>query len=213
MNFFDSSSKRNFVLTKILKGQLSGFCETRWIERHDAVIQFQTEINKVKESLLEISNWEECSSASKAKSLCMSICDTEFVVTLVSMSDVFALTLPFSKLLQKKELGLQSATNNLNTMLVSLSDKRQDCITTFAKLFKDVERIMKDLEVEVTLPRLVSKQTKRANPPADTPEEYFRRAIYIPLLDSILVDLKDRFKSGTLNSFGISSLIPNQMLD
>ena len=132
----------------------------------------------MKESLLEISNWEECSSASKAKSLCMSICDTEFVVTLVSMSDVFALTLPFSKLLQKNDLDIQKATNTLNNLLVSLNDKRQDCISTFAKIFKDVDQIMAHLEVEVALPRLVSKQTKRANPLADTKEEYFQRSIY-----------------------------------
>lgn len=38
--FFSSSSKRNAVLRCVLKGQLSGLCETHWVERHRAVMEF-----------------------------------------------------------------------------------------------------------------------------------------------------------------------------
>lgn len=41
LQFFNCSSKRNFVLKTILNGQprLISLCETRWTERHDSVIQ------------------------------------------------------------------------------------------------------------------------------------------------------------------------------
>lgn len=35
-------------------------------------------------------------------------------------------------------------------------------------------------------------------------EEYFRRTVYIPLLDSVITDLKDRLLACTMNPFGFT---------
>jgi len=50
VNFFNSSSKRNFVLKSCLHAALHSLYETRWIERHTAVLQFLTGLPKILDS-------------------------------------------------------------------------------------------------------------------------------------------------------------------
>ena len=47
IGFFTASAKRNDVLKKHLGHQLSGLCETRWVERHDGVMQFRVSLAKI----------------------------------------------------------------------------------------------------------------------------------------------------------------------
>ena len=43
------------------------------------------------------------------------------------------------------------------------------------------------------MPRQTKYQVYRSNVPADDTEEYFRKAIFIPYLDSIIQSLRNRF--------------------
>jgi len=53
----------------------------------------------------------------------------------------------------------------------------------------------------------------RANPPSSSPSEYYSRAIYLPLVDSMTVDLRSHFGDETLNKLGeLFSLIPGSIL-
>ena len=66
---FTASAKRNFVLKSVLKGQLLGICDTRWVERHDAVLQFRCSLQEIVKSLTIVSKWEERDSSIKANGL------------------------------------------------------------------------------------------------------------------------------------------------
>ena len=46
---------------------------------------------------------------------------------------------------------------------------------------------------DVAMPRLSGRQTNRANPPADTPEEYYKRAVFYPFVDTVLAQIEERF--------------------
>lgn len=58
------------------------------------------------------------------------------------------------------------------------------------------------------LPRLAQKQRNRANYPYQNPQDYFRRSIYIPIIDTIMEDLKSRFPEETLNLYSFSIIFP-----
>ena len=49
----------------------------------------------------------------------------------------------------------------------------------FESLFKTIIEKAAELNVDVTLPRVVGRQTYRSNIDADTPEKYYRVLIYI----------------------------------
>ncbi|XP_046684997.1 52 kDa repressor of the inhibitor of the protein kinase-like [Homalodisca vitripennis] len=80
VTFFDDSPKRNTVLKTKLGHQLSGLCETRWIERHDGVLQYTVDLSKVIECLDEISEWADTSSSSMAVQLRAALTDPFFLV-------------------------------------------------------------------------------------------------------------------------------------
>lgn len=45
--FFNASAKRQIILNNISDKKLTGLCQTRWIEMHDGILQFKSELPKV----------------------------------------------------------------------------------------------------------------------------------------------------------------------
>lgn len=57
--------------------------------------------------------------------------------------------------------------------------------------------------------RTAGRQTYRANAPAQTPEEYYRINLFIPLLDHFIISLTDRFSKHQWMAYRASVLIPS----
>ncbi|KAH9360101.1 hypothetical protein HPB48_003841 [Haemaphysalis longicornis] len=98
--FFTALSKMNEVLKQIFVGQLSGFCETRCVERHESVQQFRSCLPKIVETLDNIAHWRERQSASRAATLLAAVSDSHFVIALVLLNNLLAHTYPLSKVFQ-----------------------------------------------------------------------------------------------------------------
>lgn len=49
--------------------------------------------------------------------------------------------------------------------------------------------------VEPTKPRNVQRNSNKANAPADTAQQYYKRNVYLPLLDHIAMELDTQFTS------------------
>jgi len=96
----------------------------------------------------------------------------------------------------------------VSDLVIHLKEKRNDAEISFTEIWKNAEMLVKTVDVELRLPRLVGKQRHRENVPASTPEEYFRRTIYIPFLDSMILQLESRFSGHNKAMYSLSSLIP-----
>ncbi|KAK2717076.1 hypothetical protein QYM36_007277 [Artemia franciscana] len=79
--------------------------------------------------------------------------------------------------------------------------RRETCDEEFALVFEQVKELSDKIQLAVEVPRIKQRQVHRNNPPHTTPEEYYRRVVFIPMLDSVISDLKSRFSRDTLNSF------------
>lgn len=211
VSFFNASAKRNFVLKKHLKNNLKSPCETRWVQRHDSIIQLKSDLDKICGALEEITNWEENSSSTKAHMILKTMSDCEFVITIYALSEVLSLTLPLSLFLQNKSIDMQAALSHVTNVIDVLKQKRQDADREFDNIVNDTSNIMKILIVELKIPRLASKQTQRCNVPASDPKDYWKKAVYIPLLDYVLNDLLERFSENRLQCFSLNSLIPKNL--
>ena len=213
ISFSTSSSKRNFVFKNILKGQLSGLCETRWVERHDSVIQFKAHLDKIIEALNVISCWEDNDSSCKAESLISSISRTEFIISLFSLADILSITISLSKIFQSSTLDVVTAWASFNDAMTVLQLRRENCEEHFKDVYEEVKNVMKTLDIIESFPRMNKYQKNRPNPPSNNSEEYYRKALYNPLLDSILLDCKDRFKPEIKNALSIHFLMPENIID
>lgn len=223
VEFFSASAKRNTILQSALRERnedleefkgtkLSSLCETRWVERHDSVIKFQEALPYIVNALGSISGWSEINTSSKANALKKVLCDVNFITSLLSLIDVLKQTLPLSKMLQSPSLDLKKASDVIIDTISILESKRKECDTVFAKIFVEVRNLCTDLDVEIKMPRLAGVQRHRPNYATSDPEDFFKKSIYIPLLDNIVIDLKSRFPKDTVECFGLQLLIPTSIL-
>jgi hypothetical protein len=113
-----------------------------------------------------------------------------------------------SKKLQSIKFDIQEAKGMILDVMSVLNDRRVD-FGHFDRVLESACETMEILNVTLVQPRHSKVQVNRANPPASSPSEYYRRAIYLPLVDSITVDLRSRFSDETLNKLSeLSTLIP-----
>ncbi|XP_055857002.1 uncharacterized protein LOC129919917 [Episyrphus balteatus] len=211
--FANASAKRHKVFEEEMGGvALKGLCETRWVERHDDHLQFQgLNLVYICNALERISCWEDSKTAGEAQCLKQALQSSEFLVTSICLCDVLDVTVSLSRFLQKASLDLSKATDAVKDVMSVLEEKRKEADSVFGKLFSEAKKIGELLEVEIKKPRIVSKQIHRDNnQPAQSTEEYFRRAIYIPLLDSVLTDFKDRLSQDVLSLFELGVFLPKK---
>lgn len=136
--------------------QLQGLCKTRWIELHDSLLQFCTELRTIIRALKIISRRDDKDSFSKANNLKAAPCNCELVVSLFSPCDILSLTLPVSKQLQGIHIDFQSARLMI-TDVISVLKTRRTNFDHFASIFALACERMKGLGVPVVQPR-VSKR-------------------------------------------------------
>lgn len=212
ISFFNTSAKKNIVMKNMIDGQLKSLCETRWVERHDGILQFRTYFKEIVKILNNISKWGETNTSSTASSLAHSLCTPQFILSTFSLVDILEITLPISQKLQKPDLDLHRASKVVQNTLYTLEMKRIDADSAFSGVFEEASELAEAADVELKAPRTAGRQIHRENHAAGSAKEYFKRCIYIPLLDNICADFKERFADSTLQCFGLRYLMPSILL-
>jgi hypothetical protein len=60
--------------------------------------------------------------------------------------------------------------------------------------------------------RILSKQSHRANQPHETIQDYFKKSIFIPYLDSVIESLMEKFSETNQTAFEVFKLHPKILL-
>jgi len=216
VSFFNTSAKKNFISKCVLRGQMLSVCETRWIERHEAILQFCERFHRIVRALRIVSTWQDTETSSKACTLLRGICCCQFIMSLFSLSDVLSVTAPLSRMFQTVNFDIYTAKTKITDVVAVLDKRRSDFEHFDETVFASACRTMKRVGVQVEMPRVKSsnRQEYRSNPPGDTPTQFFRRAIYLPLLDSVLTDLRCRFGDDAFDKLScLSFFIPACVVD
>ncbi|XP_044754788.1 zinc finger MYM-type protein 1-like isoform X1 [Coccinella septempunctata] len=79
------------------------------------------------------------------------------------------------------------------------------------EMLQRARAVAMDLNIEISIPRLAHKQTHRSNPPSDNDNEYWRRSLIIPYIDSLISSLNIRFSQENTPAFALSKLHPLYM--
>ncbi|KAH9376279.1 hypothetical protein HPB48_015020 [Haemaphysalis longicornis] len=120
-------------LTQERKSVLS-FCQTRWVESQDALQRFlELYTLRLLEDFKEYGISSDTSS--KAFQLLSAIPKLEFVVSLQVSGDLFSLTLPLCKFLQKVECDLSQLCDHIKDAIDDLSLKQLRAETEFREFF------------------------------------------------------------------------------
>ena len=115
------------------------------------------------------------------------------------------MTRRLSVALQATDLDAYRAMLSVESSQQSLTVSRDD--SSFAEIFNKAQnQVGEDTPIET--PRVVSRMTKRSNPPSESANEYFRRAIFLPYIDTVLSQLSVRFENQKIAWKGLFSLVP-----
>ena len=79
-----------------------------------------------------------------------------------------------------------TAYNNINAVVETLTNVRINADEHFGKFY---ERMKNNLKI----PQIASHQTLRNNTPTSSLQEYFRRTIFLQLLDGLISQTKERY--------------------
>lgn len=195
----------NELLPSSKKSRLIGVCNTRFVERHDSVIVFVELLEPIVASLQYLSESEK-SISSTAEQLLAAVEKSSFLISMLTCEKLLSFTVRLSTYLQDPEHDLSSALEYASDVIQQLETLRRHAGEECHKIIERCSSTMKTLfDSEIKIPRFAGKQTKRDNHPAETPEEYFRRSVFIPCTDELISNLKQRFEQNkdVLSAFNI----------
>ncbi len=224
VTFFRLSPKRSMLLErKVLDCQsdadpqvrsevthLKKLCDTRWVERHEAVKTFKVLYLPVVDTLTDISQSHDATSATASTHLA-SITRTEFVIAMVVLNRVLAVTKQLSVSLQEVNIDLTKCLMEVQQQTNLLQKMRADANSSFAEMTNEAETL---LDEPLQLPRICGRQRHRDSrvTTAESAEQYYRRTLYIPFLDSLIVQFEDRFLSHMNTAMRLNALLPAHIL-
>jgi len=222
-SFFSNSAKRTEKLKSVIesteisesnesslikKKKLKTICETRWVERHTALMTFKELYVYIVTALEEIKCGDSSrETSSLATMLECAITKSEFLVALEVAVTCFYYTINLSQILQSKKQDLSKALADVTVVKGGLEAVREDVDSYFKDIFNEVTSIASKVNVEIKTPRVCGRQTTRVIIQS-SPEEYYRISIFIPFLDSILLQLQTRFNQQLKEVIALEGLIP-----
>eukprot|EP00117_Sycon_ciliatum_P011780 scpid47775/ scgid13111/ 52 kDa repressor of the inhibitor of the protein kinase; 58 kDa interferon-induced protein kinase-interacting protein; Death-associated protein 4; THAP domain-containing protein 0 len=179
--------------------KVKDLCRTRWVQRLDALEAFLNLLPSLVVCFQEISEapaaaWSR-DSLIDAKGLLSRVTTTEFMSALVITNKCLGYVRGITSSLQSEARDIVHAMADVHTVQETLEKVRADVDKHHGDWFKVVESTCAKMNVNPSVPRSCGRQTHRDNVPADTPSEYYKRSISIPLLDHMVGEMKSRFTS------------------
>lgn len=211
--FIRASVRRSNILkTKLCKqgltpSRLMNYCDTRWVERHEAIVNFKNDILPIIETMEQIM-LDNKDDETAARSFHKKLCDFEFLITLVTVSKMLAITHKISVSLQKPDIDLSSAIGHIELVKSVISDIRSNVEIEFKHLYLSAQAISSKLNVEPSIPRIVGIQRHRHNYSTNSPDVYYRISLFIPYLDELNSSLVNRFSKHKKTLVSLQNIIP-----
>ena len=196
-------------LDQIKKSKFGLFCETRWVEKHTTLNDFNIMYEPLIECLEAVSSLEpgwDGKAVTEAYGILKQITSSTFIASFQTVLHFFAYSKGLSTKLQGSSLDVVEAfdmVNHMKSLLTNIrsDESRRDYNEVYLNMLKMAQKANTN---ELEIPRRCGRQTQRNNVQAETPKEYYRLAVFIPFLDSLLLQFSMRF--GHLASQAIKAL-------
>ena len=207
IKFFRESSKRRPLVpnTPLL-------CETRWSAKYKSIrffAEYFTEIHKqLKHLALHDSNAYGRQNAHNLRTVSEK---PVFIVTLHVTAQYSPILEPITQALQSVYVDMLCVKQHVDKLLLLFDNHRKNAEKYFAEdIYAPSLTTAEEIGVTVSLSRQCDRQVHRANI-GGTTEEYYRRYIYVPYMDSLIQSLKSRFSETNTSAFTLYKLHPAQL--
>ncbi len=209
--YFKNSAQRVRELEKAVElrcpdaahSRLKQYCATRWVNRHDSIFVFL----ELYRPLLDVFN------AAREVTLVNQLTEPQFLLAILMLCKVLGMTKGVSEVLQAKQLDLSAAVAEIEQVIETFNDWRTDNDDVvyrdiFCRATALYAAIEDNPEISIPMPCLAGRQRNRNNMPAESPHEYYKRAVWYPLLDCMLSELTSRFSAHSKLAMKMAVLLP-----
>lgn len=203
IQFFRESTLRRHMIPNIPL-----FCETRWSSKYRSIRIFFENFEAIVKALEELSKGGNSTTRTKAYQLHTTVTTPGYLVALAVMATYSSMLEPVCQELQSVNMNIMSVNEHIENLVIVLASHRENASEEFRLIFTKVQEFCEKLGVEMRRPRVTGRLTGRSNQPAENDEEYFRRSIFIPYLDSIISSLSHRFGEAHSTAFSVMLLHP-----
>lgn len=219
--FLSTYAKRTNIMLDIIskddsvpapkKKKLKALCATRWVEQHDSIITFRELYSYITNALEELEQMPDSETACKAVAFSASIKQSEFLISLEIVANLFSYSKMLSLILQSPKLELSKAFSHVKDVIDVISNIRENSLTEFKKYFKNASDMAALVGEEIKIPRICDRQITRPNIETTDPIEWYRITIFIPFVDHLISQLKTRFNEKLNKVMPLEGLIPTHI--
>ena len=111
--------------------------------------------------------------------------------------------------LQAEAKDIVAAVREIDTVTSTVQDVCDNIDTHHSTWFLTISEMLSQVGVEPSVPRRCGRQIHRSNLPADTPIEYYKRTISIPVVDHLLSELRSQFGDHQRRAMLGLSIVPS----
>jgi hypothetical protein len=141
----------------------------------------------------EIERSSDAKSSATASALCNAVKKPSFLVALAVADTLMSYLVSPSHYLQTVNLNISQALASVQAARENFVHLRNEATDAFGNIFEKASKMAEEWDVELAIPRRVGRQTHRDNVEANSPEEYYRRTLFLPFLDFLIKELGSRF--------------------
>lgn len=206
--FRESTLRRNLIPNIPL------FCETRWSAKYKSLRIFAENFNTVFRTLFDIKIGQilmNSSTTKRAAQLWAALNSVTFVICLMVASKYSNILEPIANRLQGVSINFLDVLYHINLITSTCEKHRLDVDSNFAEIFSNALSTCETLNIEVGKPRICGRQIHRSNYQSDSDEDYFKKSIFIPYLDHLILALKTRFSKEHEIVFSLFNILPKNI--
>jgi len=222
--FFNLSPKRQQCLEEhvqqycdSLKSKLLPLCQTRWVERINALevaIDLLEAVVNAFTSIIENSGEWNRETVNLASSLLKYI-DFEFVINLFVVQRLLSFTSGLTTGLQKQGIDIANCCEQVQLLIRTLKRVRDKVNEFNHDCFVEAFKLCEKLKIEIKMPRICQRQIHRLNAMPSSGqqvEDYYQINLTIPCIDEITQQMVDRFSETQLSVLKGMFLLPSSVI-
>ena len=114
--------------------------------------------------------------------------------SLLSFQTVVVFIKALASKLQKRDQDIFEAYMMVDEVLIgNIKSARKNIDSDFQVRYKQISDLAEKLGIVEAIPRKTSIQRNRSNIPSSSPIDHYKKSGAIPLLDSLIIQMQDRF--------------------
>jgi hypothetical protein len=156
-------------------------------------------------------NWDTETKV-KAQGLKASLSSFQTIAVFIITKNILDEIKALAAKLQKRDQDIYEAYMMVHEVINGVKSLRSTIDTTFCYWYQEILELAETIGVTESVPRKTSLMRNRCNTPSASPQEHYKRAVAIPLLDSFINQLEERFGSEESNGHVLLCLIPSVLL-